>query len=105
MGRRRVRTLVRRLGRSIDLDVKIPQVVGVGNSADARDPVDREKYMVSFMIFLRARMWLPRQTTSLRPIAPERGTYGSAISRSVSLMILFGRDMMRVCEVVCSGRK
>lgn len=60
----------------MDLDVEVPKIVIVRNRADPGDPVVGQ---VSMRRPTRRYEWMP---------------HGSAMSLSVSLIILFGRAMM-----------
>jgi hypothetical protein len=69
----------------MDLDVKVPKVVLVGDCADARDSkkANSQSCCEGFPGTAGA----------------EEQTYGSAMSRSVSLTILFGSAMADRCRV------
>lgn len=72
-----MRTLVRRRGGAVDLDVEIPEVVFVGHCADAGDSVAGTY-----------------QKDALHSRGKKGAPYGSAISRSVSLTIRLGSAMV-----------
>lgn len=83
----RKRTFVRRLRGTVDLDVKVAEVVLVGDGADAGNPMRG-----TLSVYNRFRL-----------NAAAVGAYGSAMRRSVSLTIRFGKDMMCFSERFLRG--
>lgn len=82
-GRREtLQTLVRGLGWSMYLDIEVSQVVLVGYGADTGDAGRRSKPLSE-----RRKKKKPKRNV-------DDNTYGSAIKRSVSLTIRFGRAIV-----------
>lgn len=79
-----VRTFVRRLSRAVDLDVEIAQVVLVRDGTDSRDAAGGGS--------------VSGGEAGQRKTKTRRGTYGSAMSRSVSFTMRLGRAMVGSVE-------